>query len=213
MNQIHILVVDDHKLIADGIKNIMAAEPDLIVVASARNGNEALEIVKSNVIHVILMDINMPEMDGLETTRQIKALYPQIHIIALSMYNDLPHLQKMVQAGASGYLLKSADKEELMLAIRKVYANETYFSGELTLNAVQANYITDKVISKKGLLSNREEEVLKLVTKGLSSAAIAEQLYISQRTVETHRTNLMKKIGASNVAGMIAYAYQNGLLN
>jgi DNA-binding NarL/FixJ family response regulator len=208
---IKLLIADDHSLIIDGLKTTLSAEDEFEIVATAKNGKQVLEYLQLFGIDVVLMDINMPEVDGVEATAIIKEKHPETKVIALSMYDDALHLNKMIVAGASGYILKSVGKEELVMAIKKVHNGEKHFSSEITLNLIgdhknTANTFTDAA------LTERETEILTLVAQGLSNIKIAEKLFISQRTVDTHRTNIMKKIGVNNVAGIIKYAYQNGLL-
>lgn len=211
--EIRVLIADDHRLIADGIRMALDDVQDIQLVAIAKNGSEVTGLCKEHDVHVVLMDINMPVMNGVEATKLVTKELPSVRVIALSMHDDVSNLSLMVQAGAAGYLLKSVDKDELEMAIRKVHAGEQFFSAQMTMNMMASHKPeTELPVSEHESLTDREHEVLVLIAQGLSNVKIAEKLFISQRTVDTHRTNIMKKIQVHNVAGIIKYAFQNNLL-
>ena len=183
---------------------------DIKVVAEASNGQELLDILKDNRADIVLMDIKMPVMDGLEATQKVLKKYPGIKIIALTMHEEIGYFNKMIDAGAMGFLLKKTNKDELEIAINTVMANDNYFSQEFIAN------INKHTMSKKTSnisLSEREHEVLELICKGHSNVEIAKLLGISQRTVDAHRSRLFEKTGAKNAPNLVLFAIKNGLIN
>ncbi len=210
---IRLLLTDDHVIVRDGIKTLLKNEQDMLVVAEANNGQEALNMLREHQIDVVLMDINMPGLDGLKTSAIIKDKYPLVKIITLTMYREMNMVEAMFKNGAKAYLLKSCSKEELIEAIKGVAAGQEYLENDLREDF--ANYI-DKPISKddyKGpSVSKREKEVLKLISEEFTTIEIAEKLFISVTTVETHRKNMLKKLGLRNTAGLMRHAFQHRLL-
>jgi DNA-binding NarL/FixJ family response regulator len=208
MNRIKVLLVDDHQIIIDGLKSLLNNSDDIIVVAEANNGREALRILDILEIDVILMDIDMPVLNGIDTLKEIAKQSFGVKVIILSMHNEAGMIKSLMSIGANGYLLKSCAQEELIGAIRKVASGQSYFSTEVTLsllNPAQSNQPTE-------LLTERETEIIKLIAEGYSNKEIGSKLFISHRTVDTHRTNLMKKLDVSNIAGLISYAIRNGIV-
>ncbi|MBV5348255.1 response regulator transcription factor, partial [bacterium] len=178
------------------------------VVAEANNGREALRILDILGIDVILMDIDMPVLNGIDTLKEIGKQSFGVKVIILSMHNEAGMIKSLINIGANGYLLKSCAQEELIDAIRKVASGQSYFSTDVTLsllNPAQNSQQTE-------LLTDRETEIIKLIAEGFSNKEIGNQLFISHRTVDTHRTNLMKKLDVSNIAGLISYAIRNGIV-
>lgn len=218
--KINILIADDHKLIRDGIKNYLNDYEDFDVIAEAGNGKEVLEILKSGIrIDIILMDINMPVMDGLETTQLVLKEYPDIKILALTMINDKAYIKEMIDFGALGYVLKDSEKEEIELAIRTVSKGIKYVGGgvmEILLSRKKPlsnlKTLEDSSTDSRVILSNREKEIMQLILKGYSNTDIASQLFISTRTVEAHKRNLIMKTGVKNLAGLIVYVLENNLI-
>ena len=211
---IDILIADDHKLLIDGIRTALQDIADFNVAAEAGNGYKVIEQLDSGVmVDVILMDINMPMLDGLECTRIVHKKYPEIKIIALSQYDEKRFVKRMVKNGASGYLLKDSGKDTLEKAIRAVHAGGTYFSDKLSMSIVRQELKMEDTKSLFPKLTERELEILNLIGKELSSQEIAEKLFISFHTVETHRANLMNKAGVKNTAGLVRWAVENDLLD
>ena len=206
---IEVLIADDHQLLIDGIKTTLSDEPDLTIVGEAHNGLQVLKFLKSQKADVILMDINMPQMDGLDCTKAVTKEYPDVKIIALSQYAEKRFVKRMVKYGAMGYLLKDSGKEELLEAIRTVHNGERYFCKKLSINFMQDELQVEKTKSLFPKLTSREKEVLKLICEEFSSQEIAERLFISFYTVENHRANLMAKAGAKNTAGLVRWAVEN----
>jgi DNA-binding NarL/FixJ family response regulator len=209
---IKIMVVDDHQLMIDGIRSVLANQSEIQIVAEANNGNEALRIAQEVIIDIILMDINMPELDGIECTRILLEKRPDIRIIGLSQFAEKRFIKNMMKNGARGYLLKDTSREELVEAIKKVYSGETYMNQRLTANLfLPSRHDAEKKLFAQ--LTKREIEVLNLICNEFSSQEIADRLFISFHTVETHRANLMIKAGAKNAAGLVKWAVENGFVD
>lgn len=210
---IRLLLTDDHVIVRDGIKTLLKNEHEMLVVAEANNGQEALNILRDHKIDIVLMDINMPGLDGLKTSAIIKDKYPLVKIITLTMYREMNMVEAMFKNGAKAYLLKSCSKEELIEAIKGVASGQEYLENALREDF--ASYI-DKPITKddyKGpSVSKREKEVLKLISEEFTTIEIAKKLFISVTTVETHRKNMLKKLGLRNTAGLMRHAFQHRLL-
>jgi DNA-binding NarL/FixJ family response regulator len=207
---VKLLIVDDHKIIRDGIKALLNKAEGIEVINEASNGAEALEIVEasSSTLDMVLMDIRMPEMDGITATKQITDKFPNIKVLALTMHDDEPHIMNMLQSGASGYVLKTIGKQELVSAINKVASGQNYFAKEAS-NAL-LGYFSKKGSSKKKIIStkltNREIEVLTLIADECTNNEIAEKLFLSTRTIDSHRRNLLQKLEVKNTAGLVKYA-------
>ena len=208
MNRINVLLTDDHQLIIDGLKSLLKNQDDINVSAEANNGREALRILSFLPVDVVLMDIDMPVMNGIETLKEIKKQYPAVKVIILSMHNETGMIRSLIDIGANGYMLKSCSQDELVDAIRKVAGGHSYFSTDVTMALLKpAN-----PLQQAEILTDRETEILKLIAAGFSNKETGDKLFISHRTVDTHRTNLMKKLGVSNIAGLISYAIKNGII-
>jgi DNA-binding NarL/FixJ family response regulator len=210
---IKLVIVDDHGLFRNGLKLLLNTTQLVQVVGEASNGVEFLDMLKTGIPDIVLMDIDMPVMDGIEATRRAIALYPDLKIITLSMFGEDEYYYQMIDAGVKGFLLKNSDISELKQAIQQVYAGKTYFSEELLLNMLR-NIKTVSVTEKPGevSLSDREIEVLQQICKGLSNQEIADMLHISKRTVDKHRANLLEKTNCRNTASLVMYALKNKLI-
>lgn len=212
MNRIKLLLVDDHQLFRNGLKLLLNSFKEFEIVAEASNGKECLDILETTSFNVILMDINMPEMDGITATLEILKLYPDTKIIALSMYGEEDYYFKMVDSGAKGFLLKDSDINEVKEAIITVNNGGTYFSSDLLHHVIQKIKTRDAEI-KESNLSKREKEVLEKICEGLSNQEIADTLFISKRTVDKHRANLLCKTNSKNTASLILYAIKHNLID
>jgi DNA-binding NarL/FixJ family response regulator len=208
---IRVLIADDHSLMIDGIKTAIADTPDIQIVAEALDGLEVLKILKNQEIDVVLMDINMPLMDGLECTKEITLQFPKVKTIALTQYNETRFVKKMMRFGASGYLLKDTQRDELVEAIRSVYNGNQYFSNNINNGFLASNEV-NKIKSELPNLTERELEVLSLICNEHSGPEIAKQINVSFGTVEKHRANLMIKSGSKNTAGLVRWALENNLV-
>jgi DNA-binding NarL/FixJ family response regulator len=211
MEKIRIIITDDHQLFRNGLKILLNAFPEFEVAGEASNGEEFLQLLKNTQADVALMDINMPEMDGIEATRKGLKFYPGIHIIALSMYGEEEYYYKMVDAGAKGFLLKDSDISEVKEAIITVSKGGSYFSQELLYHVIQ-KFKHRENESKTANLSKREKEILFKICEGFSNQEIAETLFISKRTVDKHRANLLGKTNSKNTASLILFAIRNKLI-
>ena len=211
MEKIRIIIADDHQLFRNGLNILLNAFPEFEVVAEASNGEEFLKILNNIKADVALMDINMPEMDGIEATRKGLKLCPEINIIALSMYGEEEYYYKMVDAGAKGFLVKDSDISEVKDAILTVRKGGSYFSQDLLYHVIQKIKHRENE-SKSANLSKRETEILFKICEGLSNQEIAENLFISKRTVDKHRANLLGKTNSKNTASLILFAIRNKLI-
>jgi DNA-binding NarL/FixJ family response regulator len=215
MANIKILLADDHKIVRDGIKLMLEPHVGIDIEAEANNGVEVLEILNNTVIDLIIMDINMPEMDGVEATKKVKETYPDIKVLALTMSNDDLHIRQMIQAGASGYIMKSAGRSELKEAVNAIMQGKHYFSDEAT-NSIMMDLVKGKGKSsghEPVHITDRELEILELIVKEHTNQEIGEKLFISSRTVDAHRRNLLQKTGARNTAGLVKFAFQHNIIS
>ncbi len=212
MANILIGIADDHQIVRDGIKILLEDEPGFEIAGKAENGEKAIELCNAKELDLMIMDITMPKMDGIEATRLIKKNPPDIKILALTMLSEDQHIRKMIKAGASGYILKSSGREELISAIKTIIDGQHYFSDDAT-QAILQKLISPDVAKAKSddniHITERELEILKLILNELTNQEIAEKLFISVRTVDAHRRNLLQKTGTKNTAGLVKYAIQN----
>ncbi|MGX9520098.1 response regulator [Vibrio mediterranei] len=207
--KIRVVIVDDHQVVLEGFMARLEREPEIDVVATASNGVEAIEVVKSTLPDVVLMDVSMPIMNGIESTQVLKEELPNIRVLMLTMHDNREYIMKVMQAGAVGYMLKEISAEKMVQAIKTVHQGSTYFCESVT-QTLFSQEITP-VVAKSNPLSRREEFVLKLVAQGCSSKKIAQMLDISYRTVETHRQNIKHKLDLHSTAELAKYALENGL--
>ncbi|SBO09348.1 Oxygen regulatory protein NreC [Vibrio mediterranei] len=207
--KIRVVIVDDHQVVLEGFMARLEREPEIDVVATASNGVEAIEVVKSTLPDVVLMDVSMPIMNGIESTQMLKEELPNIRVLMLTMHDNREYIMKVMQAGAVGYMLKEISAEKMVQAIKTVHQGSTYFCESVT-QTLFSQEITP-VVAKSNPLSRREESVLKLVAQGCSSKKIAQMLDISYRTVETHRQNIKHKLDLHSTAELAKYALENGL--
>jgi len=211
MEKTRIVIADDHQLFRNGLKILLAAFPEFEVVGEASNGEEFLSFIKNTAADVVLMDINMPEMDGIEATKRAMRLYNNMNIIALSMYGEEEYYNKMIDAGAKGFLLKNSDIAEVKEAILTVKKGGSYFSQEL-LRCVSHKIKSHEHENRQVILSRREKEILLKICEGHSNQEIAQSLFISKRTVDKHRANLLGKTNSKNTASLILFTIKNKLI-
>lgn len=210
MEIIRVAIADDHEIFRKGLRIILNEIDELKVVGEAQNGHELLEILKHQEVDVVLMDIRMPVMDGVEATKKMVEKYPRIKIIALTMFEEISYFNQMVEAGANGFLLKKTNKDELYRAIIQVMKDETYFSEEFISNVNLMQKPKSRVSNIE--LTEREQEVLALICKGMSNSEISKYLGVSSRTVDGHRAHLLEKTGAKNSPHLVMFAIKNGLI-
>jgi two-component system response regulator NreC len=210
---IRIILADDHAIVRHGLSKLIQQEKDMEVIAQAQDGHSTVELTRELSPDMVIMDIGMPDLNGIEATRQIIRDFPQVKVIGLSMHSGQKFVSEMLRAGASGYLLKDCALEELTTAIKTVADGKIYLSPGIT-DIVVENYVRhseDTEASAFSLLSQREREVLQLMAEGKTTKQIARQLYISPKTVEGHRLRLMSKLKMDSVAQLTKYAIQEGL--
>jgi DNA-binding NarL/FixJ family response regulator len=216
---IKVVLADDHKIIRDGVKSLINHEKDIIIIGEASDGSELLDLLARQQADVAVVDINMPGMDGYETTKQIKEHYNQVKVLILSMLDHESYINKMMDAGAAGYMLKNTGKEELVHGIRMIAGGHKFICTDIALSLLRkaSNYPSKipaaPLLKNTGAeLSKREVEVLRLIADGLTNAEIADKLFTSKRTIESHRQSLLEITQSNNTATLIRYAISNGLI-
>ncbi len=212
---VKIILADDHKIMREGLRSLLEQKSDLSIVAEADNGRSTVELALKHVPDVVIMDITMPDLNGIDATRQILAAKPKIKVIALSVHSDKRFVSKMFGAGASGYLRKDCAAEELIQAIRTVLQHKTYISPSIA-DTVIDGYVRGSAPGKDQLvagvaLTPKEREILQLVAEGNSTKEIAAMLNVSAKTVETHRQNIMDKLNIRSIAELTKFAIREGL--
>lgn len=211
--RIKILLADDHTLVLNGLLAMLSQEPDFCIVGTARNGQEALDQLLETPADIALLDIDMPVMTGLEAARRISQNFKDTKVILLSMHAEPSLVKNAIESGANGYLLKTTDLEELQFALRQVAKGKSYFDSALLI--AQKSGLKLEESSHSPVLNNltpRETEVLRMIAQGLNNNAIGERLFISPKTVDTHRTHLMRKLNAHNAASLTRIAIEAGLI-
>jgi DNA-binding NarL/FixJ family response regulator len=209
---IRVLIADDHGVVAEGLKHLVEAQPDMKVIACVGDGREAVRLAGEARPDVVLMDLSMPELNGAEATRAIVQRDPKCRVIVLSMYSEREYVRRALKAGAAGYVVKRSAAKELVDAIRAAHAGERYLSARVADVVLEspAGADSDDPLAK---LSAREREVLQLIAEGRTGAEIAERLALSQKTVETYRARLIEKLGIRDVPGLVRFAIQCGLVS
>jgi two-component system nitrate/nitrite response regulator NarL len=211
MKTIRIVIADDHRVFIDGMKALLKEAEDLQVVADAEDGNALLEMVRVHQPDVVLTDIQMPGKDGLQAATEIHQEFPEVKIIALTMLNESFFIKKMLEAGASGYILKTTGKEELIEGIRKVAAGEKHFGPEVTAQLLN-NFSSKASEAGPDLLTKREREILSLIAQGHTDKEIAEKVFLSPLTIISHRKNILSKLGLKNKVELTRFAIEHNLL-
>ena len=210
---IQVCLVDDHQIVLEGLGLLIGSAEDIRCVFTATDAAEALAQMNHFPVDLVLTDIELPDMDGITLCSQLKAKFPGIKVIALTMFNELSLIRQMIEAGADGYLLKNAGREELLTAIRRVHMGKNYFSSEIAAILVQGEKKERSRMSTIPSLSGREKQIVRLIMEECTSAQIAEKLQITLNTVETHRRNIMSKLNSKNTAGIVRTVLQQGLLD
>ena len=210
---VRVLIADDHQMFIDGLKALLKREKTIQVIGEVSNGLDALEFIRKQQPDLLITDISMPGMSGVELTRQVKQNYPEVKVLVLSMYNDREIVSEILMSEAEGYILKNTGRQELMNAINRIVDNSTYYSNEV-LNIMMTRMKRQKTIEKNtALLTPREIEIVKLIMEEFSSEEIAEKLFISKRTVDTHRKNIIQKTNTRTLVGLIKFAIENNLVD
>jgi len=218
MKKIRILIADDHSVVRSGLRQLLKTSGEFSIVGEAASGEEAIEQVRKHEPDIAILDISMPGMNGVEATRIIKQESAGTKVLILTIHESEDYVFQMVRAGASGYLSKNAGKEELFSAVKAIAAGERFFSPGISKLMVEefirrANNNVPAAAPSEAPLTNRETEVLRLIAGGLTNQEIAEKLFISARTVDTHRTNLMQKLNIHETAGLVKYAIEKGIVS
>lgn len=214
---IKVLIADDHTMFVDGIESILKLEEGVNVVGRCYDGASVLAFVQKQPTDIVLLDVNLPDMSGIEVCKQLAAVNPSVKVLAISMYNEESYVSEILNHGARGYILKNTGREELLKAIKTVQGGATYFSKDVTETIMKGLMNRRKSSSKSSAdipkISRREKEVLRLIAEEFTTQEIADKLFISLKTVESHRANLLAKLNARNSAGLVRISLENGLLN
>ena len=210
---IRIAIADDHQLVVDGISALLQNNEQVSIIGTANDGTEVLKLVDSTPVDVVLMDVTMPTMDGIEATRQLRQLHPAVKVLVLTMFNEQGVIEQVLEAGASGYLLKNTGKKEMLEAIAKVHAGDTYFSEAVTRTIMQSMTKTraSEATIPPEVLTPRELDVLRLIAQEFTTQQIADTLHIAPSTVVTHRKNLHSKLNKTSAIGLVRYAIEHGI--
>lgn len=210
------IIADDHKVFRQGLRYTLNTDPQLKCIGEAENGKQLLQLLASIQPDVILMDLKMPEMDGMEATKAIRQLYPDVKILVLTMYDDEQFVLHMLDMGVNGYLIKNADPDEIIKALYTVHENDYYFNdmvSRLMLRTIVNKKQVQQRTKENVQLSDKETEILRLICLEHTNAEIAEKVFLSQRTVEGIRSTLLEKIGVRNTAGLVMYAVKKGIVS
>jgi two-component system, NarL family, response regulator NreC len=217
MRTLKVLLVEDHAIVREGVRALLDEEPDIDIVGEAADGSEAVALAQTLRPDVVLMDLNLPGVGGIEATHQLRQLFPDVRVLVLSMYDSEEYVFRALRAGASGYVLKQSTSAELVLALRAVAAGSTFLSPSISqilisdyMRRAQAEEPNGAALN---ILTPREREVLHLVAHGLTNRQVAQRLHISIKTVETHRGNMMQKLDVHDRAGLVKFAIENGLIS
>lgn len=204
----NIFIVDDHQLVVDGLRSLLNNEDRYVIVGFSNQPKDVLPMLDELKVNILLTDINMPEMSGVELTRYVKKKHPGIKVLALSMFGERQVIKEMIDAGISGYILKNTGKQELLEALDKLSKGQTFFGEEVTRELMKSFRNTDEMSH----LTNREVEIIRLIECEHSNKKIADMLFISERTVETHRKNIFRKTGTQSIVGLLKYAYEHKII-
>lgn len=212
---IKVALVDDHSLFRRGMKMLLSAHPEIEVVVDAASGEEFLAAISQVEVDVVFMDYDMPGLNGAQTTERALIVCPDMKVVALSMFGDNAYYTHMMECGAKGFMLKDSEFDQVIEAVKTVYAGGTYFSESLLESLAQSLRVTPSLAMEQpdeDRLSEREIEILVAICRGLSTQEIADELYISKRTVDKHRANILEKSGCKNTASLVVYAIKNGIV-
>ncbi len=207
-NPKRIFIVDDHQMVIDGINLMLEGRPEFVVAGESTKPAEAIELLKTIAVDILITDVGMPGMSGVELSRIVKSSFPGIKILALSMFGESQVIGEMIDAGVSGYILKNSGKKELIEALSKIAEGQNYFGQEITLQLMKSFKRSQEELK----LTDREIEIIRMIEKDMTTKDIAETLFISERTVETHRKNILHKTNTQTVVGLLKYAYDRKII-
>jgi two-component system nitrate/nitrite response regulator NarL len=207
--KIKVFIVDDHQLVIDGITSLLLNEPEFEITGTCSQPLQAAALLEKKQVDIILTDVHMPEISGIELTRVLRKKHPHVYIVALSMFGDIGVIRQMLDSGISGYILKNTGKHELIDALKKVAKGENYFSPDITRELMKAAKSND---AAPGHLTNREVEIIRLIEKEMGNKQIADHLCISEHTVETHRKNIFRKTDTQSIIGLLKFAYEQKII-
>ena len=206
--ELNIIIADDHQIVIDGLKSLLIQQPHIKVVGEASNGKEALDLIEKTKVDIAVLDISMPEMNGVEATKIIKKEYPEVKILILTMHDGSEFIHELVEIGANGYILKNRGTEEFVEALETIANGEEYIKGQVLNTLLKAV----RKPRQKGQFTKREKDVLRLIIDEHTTSEISAKLHIANSTVETHRRNLIEKTGVKSSLGLVRYAMENGYL-
>lgn len=213
---IAVFLADDHRMVREGFRLLLETQPDIKVVGEAGNGREAVRLVAKLVPDIVLIDIEMPELNGIEATRQMSETCPSARVIILSMYSTAQHISRAFKAGARGYILKESAGDDMIKAVRTVHNGNIFLCNEIS-ETIVGNYVkghrAGETDDPLGCLTTREREIMQLLVEGKSNVRIAELLFLSPKTIETYRSHLMQKLGINDLPGLVKFAIQHGLIS
>ncbi|MFY0600197.1 MAG: response regulator transcription factor [Cyclobacteriaceae bacterium] len=214
MEKIKVLISDDHQIVLDGFKLLLSQQEFIEIVGEALDGEEVIEKVKkAEELDIVILDINVPKKDGIEVTKELKTTYPEIKILVVTMYNRKEFIKNLMEAGVDGYVLKNSGKAELIAAIESLAKGEPYYGKDITrtiIKSYQKNKVFDSPLEID--ITEREKEIIRLISEGLNTSQIAERLFLSGHTVNTHRKNILSKLNVKNSAGVIRFGIQTGII-
>ncbi|MFI5251263.1 MAG: response regulator [Bacteroidota bacterium] len=217
MKRIRLIFADDHSIVRNGLRTLFRSNKDFSIVGEAADGEEALELANKRNPDVAILDISMPKLNGVDTTRLIKQAHPNMKVLILTIHEDEAYVYQMIRAGANGYILKNSEKNEILAAVRAVFANETFFSPGISKLMIEKFIQRARTeVSEDGppdlTLTSRELEVLQFISQGLTNREIADKLSLSLNTINTHRAKIMQKLDIHDTANLVRYALENGII-
>lgn len=207
--KIRVFIVDDHQLVIDGLCSLLMNEPEFEIVGASDRSTEVMAMLERKQVDILLTDVQMPDLSGVELTRMVRKAHPGVYVLALSMFGEMDVIRQMIDSGISGYILKNTGKRELMEALRKIAKGDNYFSPDITRELMKAVKTKNENTSH---LTNREIEIISLIAKDMGNKQIADRLCISERTVETHRKNILRKTNTQTAVGLMKFAYEHKII-
>ena len=212
MPKIEVLIADDHPMVRSGLRNLLESSKEFVVVSEADNGEDALAKIETTRPHIAILDIDMPKLSGIDAAARIVQVFPRTKVVILTMHEDEAYMAKVIEIGAHGYLLKDADGNEIIRALKRVAGGERYFAGAVSKIMARAAKRQKGADESLGTLTAREKQIIILISEGLSTPEIAKKLFLSPRTVESHRSNIMHKLNIHQATALVRFAIEKGLI-